>query len=205
MSDDPNDLFICITNNIPSEEIFNSKFDFFIINNLNPRGFGDNHNAVFERFESELFIIVNPDIVLIEKFCLAEFWTLMASREISLTSPVILDAQGKIEDYKRMDVTPYNLMLRWVLNINEKKYFDWYAGMFMIVTSESFKDVCGFSPKFYLYVEDCDFCIRLAAKGRKIGDVAEVCVRHDARRMSRKSLRSFWRHLRSLLIYWSCR
>ena len=130
---------------------------------------------------------------------------LMALGGISLTSPVILNARGEIEDYKRMDVTPYNLMRRWVFNIDEKKNFDWYAGMFMIVTSESFKDVCGFSPKFYLYVEDCDFCMRLTVKGRKLGDVAAVCVRHDARRLSRKSLRSFWWHFKSLLIYWGCR
>lgn len=205
MLDDPDEVLICITNNIPAEEIFNSKFEVLTIDNLNPRGFGDNHNAVFERFGSDLFVIVNPDIVLVEQFCLAKFRVLMALGGISLTSPVILNARGEIEDYKRMDVTPYNLMRRWVFNIDEKKNFDWYAGMFMIVTSESFKDVCGFSPKFYLYVEDCDFCMRLTVKGRKLGDVAAVCVRHDARRLSRKSLRSFWWHFKSLLIYWGCR
>ena len=205
LSEDTNDILICITNNIPSDVTFKSKFEIVIIDNLNPRGFGDNHNAVFERFYSELFVIINPDIVLIENFDLTEIQTLMRERGVSLTSPVILDNKGIIDDYKRKDVTPYNLICRWLFNIEEAKSFDWYCGMFMIIKSESFEELCGFSPRFYLYVEDCEFCIRLVAKGYNLEDVSSVCVQHDARRSSRKSIKMLWLHLRSLLIYWSTR
>ena len=89
-----------------------------------------------------------------------------------------------------------------VLKIADTK-FDWYAGMFLIVNGRNFRKLGGFDTRFFMYVEDCDFCNRALRIGCKLEDVTVISVKHDARRRSRKifSKHLFW-HLQSLIKYW---
>ena len=165
------------------------------------KGFGTNHNAAFELFESDVFLIVNPDIILDKTFDLDLMVKLLIRDELDISSPQIVNVSGAVEDYKRADLTFMNLLKRKLFK-NTAEKFDWLAGMFLFVNSTSFRKLQGFDTDFLMYVEDCDLSMRARKAGMKIGHLQGFSVVHDARRASTKSLKHFRWHITSLLRYW---
>ena len=196
------ELTIVLTENTLSENhIKSERFRTDSICNLRSKGFGANHNAAFERFESDLFFIVNPDIILNENLDLDLIVEQLIRDRFDISSPQIVGVSGAVEDYKRADLTFPNLLKRKFFRKNVEK-FDWLAGMFLIVNSTSFRKLQGFDTDFFMYVEDCDLSMRARKAGMKIGDIGGFSVVHDARRASTKSFKHFRWHITSLLRYW---
>ena len=196
------DLIIVVTENTLSENYVKSeRFRTYSICNLRPKGFGSNHNAAFERFESDVFFIVNPDIILNENLDLDLIVEQLIRDRIDISSPQIVGISGAFEDYKRANLTFTNLLKRKFFKKNVEK-FDWLAGMFLVVNSTSFRKLQGFDTDFFMYVEDCDLSMRARKVGMKVGDLEGFRVVHDARRDSMKSFRHFRWHITSLLRYW---
>jgi len=187
----------CRTSNYASSE----KFELKRINNLRQKGFGANHNAAFERFESDFFFIVNPDILLTEILDLDLIVNYVLDFKIDIGSPVILNWSGIVEDYKRSDISFWNLLKRKIFKSHQER-FDWLAGMFLVVSSESFGKLRGFDSKFFMYVEDCDLSMRARKAGMNVEDLNDFSVVHDARRSSLRSFKHLKWHLTSLFKYW---
>ena len=123
-------ITIIVTENTALHNEFNCKFPLVQIRNLRCKGFGANHNSAFEYLDPDFFLVVNPDIEFTEHFNLDKILRQMKSSQIDITSPIILDGNGMLEDYKRSDLTFKNLLKRKVLKITDTK-FDWYAGIFL--------------------------------------------------------------------------
>jgi len=193
---------LIITENTLARDEFNCKFPLLYKQNLHCKGFGANHNSAFEYLDPDIFLILNPDIEFIEDFDLDLLVNIINASQVGVTSPIILDKNGVLEDYKRSDLTLKNLFKRKFLKYPDSK-FDWYAGMFLIVTRPVFRSLGGFDPRFFMYVEDCDFCMRAAQNGYIVADTTNISVKHDARRNSQKlfSKHAYW-HVQSLLKYW---
>ncbi len=79
---------------------------------------------------------------------------------------------------------------------------DWLSGAVLAVRREAWEDVGGFDPRYFLYVEDVDFCARLHAAGRQVAYVPEARVLHrvdgerrpPARRRVLEHHRGMWRY-----------
>lgn len=199
---DVHEVMIVLTENTPMKnDVMSERFRTYRINNLQHKGFGENHNAAFERFECDFFLIVNPDIILDKIFDLDLMVELLIREELDISSPKIVGASGAVEDYKRADLTFMNLLKRRLFKNNVEK-FDWFAGMFLVLKSTSFIKLQGFDKDFFMYVEDCDLSMRARKSGMKIGELEGYTVIHDARRASTKSFKHFKWHITSLLRYW---
>jgi N-acetylglucosaminyl-diphospho-decaprenol L-rhamnosyltransferase len=194
-------VIVLTENTVTGNNAHSKRFELLKINNLRQKGFGANHNAVFERFESDFFIIVNPDIILNKTFDLDLLVDYLNERKIDIASPVITNSSGALEDYKRSDLSFWNLCKRKIFRQSEES-FDWLAGMFLVVRSESFRKLGGFDTDFFMYVEDCDLCMRACELGMTISDLKDFSVIHLARRASTKSLKHLKWHVVSLLKYW---
>jgi GT2 family glycosyltransferase len=78
---------------------------------------------------------------------------------------------------------------------------DWVLGAAMLIRRSAFDQVAGWDERFFLYVEDVDFCRRLRRAGWEVAFVPEVEVTHvygkatDARRVSMLSSSARRRHL----------
>lgn len=202
LKSEEHEVSIVVTENDWSECNVKSKvFRVSKIFNLRHKGFGANHNAVFEGFESDVFFIVNPDILLTKEFDLDKIIDQLSKEKIDLSSPQIMKSDFFIEDYKRANLSLINLFKRKIFK-NNKENFDWFAGMFLVVRSERFRKLQGFDTDFFMYVEDCDLSMRARKAGMKIGDIKGFSVVHDARRASTKSFKHFKWHISSLLRYW---
>lgn len=193
---------VIVTENSLNE--INLKSNKFVIRkviNLRRKGFGENHNSAFEKSESDYFFIVNPDIRLLEDTNLEKIIDDVTEKNLDIASPKVVDPRGKTEDYKRADLSFVNLIKRKLFKADHEK-FDWFAGMFLVVNSASFRKLKGFDACYFMYVEDCDLSMRARRAGMRLGDIEGFSVVHDARRASSKNFRHLKWHIKSLLRYW---
>ena len=193
---------IVVTENCNEQINFEQiKFPTKKLQNLYRKGFGANHNDAFIKTQSDYFFIVNPDIILNKPFDLTAFINYMETENVSISSPKIESKYGEICDFKRADLTPLNLINRRLFK-RENPNYKWLAGMFLIVNSKDFRALTGFDTSFFMYVEDCDLCMRAIEKGMKVLPFESISVVHDEQRASRNKFRFFLWHFSSLIKYW---
>jgi len=169
--------------------------------NLTPRGFGANHNHVFEIYNPDFFAIINPDIVL-RSLCNIDEICEVLYQNPGIYSPMVFEKNGLIADFRRKDLTLRNLLKRKFFRLREDIKFDWLAGMALLTKGDVFHALGGFDERFFMYVEDCDLCLRARLHSFTIGVIDNLEVVHDAQRNSRRNVRSFLMHITSLVKYW---
>ena len=207
----PAGIEIILTLNLEEALPFDSdSFPFSVktIRNASPRGFAANHNAAFKLANGEFFCVLNPDIRVTADPFLA-LVTELRDPVVGAVAPLILDADGSIEDSARPFPTLSSLVCK-ALGAEPKRYYeigdesispDWVGGMFMLLRKDAFAAVDGFDARYHLYYEDVDLCARLRLAGYDIRLVPSASAVHLARRQSRRDLRySLW-HLSSMIRY----
>lgn len=184
-----------------------------ILRNEHPLGFAENHNRAFENACGEYFAILNPDLF----FDRPIFEALVASlqkHQADLIAPQIVDGMGELQDSFRPLPSPFELVQRRLPGYKFEPFKpdsegmihpDWIAGMFWLMPSETYRKLGGMDKKFRLYLEDVDFCTRARLRGMKIMVDANVQVRHDAQRSSRKSIKYLFWHLQSAFRFFTSR
>lgn len=201
---------IVLTLNIPEDKDFISDFNdlpITVIENQQPKGFGDNHNTAFECSRGDTFVVVNPDIRA-PKLDLTNLTILSEQQKVGACAPLVLNAIGDVEDSARRFPTVYRLLDRVLFNRRKADYdligsnpitVDWVAGMFVLFPRAAFEAVGGFDTRYFMYMEDADICRRLKQHGFLTLVDCSTSVVHDARRSSHRSPRHFSWHLRSAI------
>ena len=180
---------------------------FRILRNERQLGFAENHNNAFKHAEGQYFVILNPDLVF-ERPILERLRISLHDRQADLIAPQIVDETGAVQDSYRPLPTPFELIRRRMPGYIFKPYQpdsegmirpDWIAGMFWMLRSETYRQLGGMDEKFFLYLEDVDFCSRARLRGMKVMVDSNIQVRHDAQRSSRRKLYYLYLHTRSAL------
>lgn len=200
---------LIVTLNIPEAVPAGIEDRAVLISNSTPKGFGANHNAAFAQCDTPFFCVLNPDIELIDN----PFPALCAQLETvsaGLCAPLILGADGAIEDSVRPFITPWRMVLRKLGGVGggpvpviegPPVYPDWVAGMFMLFDSQAFRQVQGFDTAYFMYCEDTDICTRLWQACLPVVVCPAAQVIHHAQRASRRSLQHLRWHVASMLRY----
>ncbi|ELB7322335.1 glycosyltransferase family 2 protein [Enterobacter hormaechei] len=184
------------------------------------RGFGENNNIVhkfctenLDMKSDDIFIILNPDVVITlesldalattierEKYNFATI-NLYKDKDFEICDPCI----RKFPSFKDFLSSYLGFENKTVVNksqIFEPIEVDWAAGSFLAVKSSYFNKVNGFNPKYFMYCEDIDFCMRMKSAGAKLIFIPDIKAMHLARHNNRKFLsKHFYWHLRSMFIY----
>lgn len=206
------DFEVILTLNLPEAEPVGCDtlpYPLTVIRNPAPKGFGANHNAAFKCSSGRYFVILNPDIELLED----PFPVLLALAERdrrNICAPTILDADGRIEDSARNFPTPYGLSKRLLCRLlsrpiapdeirqnGETIQPDWVAGMFVMVARDTYELLGGFNDAYFLYFEDVEFGARARQAGCHILVSKQARVVHQAQRDSHRRLRFMWWHMQS--------
>ena len=205
---------VILTYNLPEDEIPLSESlasRTTVLRNPTPKGFGANHNAAFMHCDTPYFCILNPDIRFIEN----PYDALIAAMEKFrwvISSPMIFNPEGEIEDNCRVFPTPWGMILRkaglvdgrWPYDSNEEKIEPhWIAGMFLLIKREHYVALSGFDERYFMYCEDIDLCARTRKKGLGLGAITSTRAVHNARRDSSKSYRYLRWHIASLIRFWT--
>jgi len=187
---------------------FFSNPSLIVVYNFELAGYGSNHNRNFEIEPCDYFLVLNPDIRLID----TNFNDLLRhfkSSEVGVVAPKVVTNDLVLEDSVRVFPSVYALFKRYLFSqgIEADRYrlmrskIDWCAGMFMVFSSNCYRLVNGFDTKYFMYLEDADICLRLRyLNGKRVMyDDSFSCV-HNAQRASRSFFKkAFLWHASSLL------
>jgi GT2 family glycosyltransferase len=209
---DRSDFEVILTLNLPEPEpvaLETLPYPVRLIQNPTPKGFGANHNAAFLESAGDYFVILNPDIELLED----PFGPLLevAQRDsLNICAPVIVDAAGQVEDSARNFPTPYSLFKRLLFRLlgrpippdilrqdGDTLQPDWVAGMFVMVPRSIYQQLEGFNDAYFLYFEDVEFGARARLAGCHILVSKRARVIHQAQRDSHRRWRYMWWHVQS--------
>ena len=79
---------------------------------------------------------------------------------------------------------------------------DWVSGCSLLINLANFTQPPQFDPRYFLYYEDLDFCIRYGQQGHKIAVTNLLKVSHDTSTISDRNLLQKYRHItKSYLIH----
>lgn len=167
----------------PYEEVQNFKKYIDLINDVEyigvgrNIGFGQGHNIMLKKIDSEYHAIVNPDIILCEDVFSKILKWMDENPDVGMTIPFIMDEEGRKQEVYRRELTVLDILNRTFLKgkfrFREKKHtmqdmdyskpfpVPFGQGSFLIIKSDLFKKIGGFDDGFFMYVEDADLCKRV--------------------------------------------
>jgi N-acetylglucosaminyl-diphospho-decaprenol L-rhamnosyltransferase len=203
---------VVLTINIPEPTLVSKvearqwAFELTVLQNLQPKGFGANHNAAFGHSRLDYFCVLNPDI----DFDADPFTDLilkLADPLAGCSFPVQVDAAGRLQDHARSVPSPVALLGRYnplggARQAQPPSSPDWVNGAFMLFRADLFKRLGGFDERYFMYCEDVDICLRLQLTGYGLSS-SDVKVTHAAHRSSRVNVRHLAWHVVSLLRLWT--
>jgi len=164
-------------------------------------GFAYGMNRGLAIASGDYLIITNPDVKLLTNIDGAISY-LESCPEVGAVGPQILDPNGIIQDSTREFMLPWNFIKRQMKRLwhsadiiyDEKKDYnaiqtcDWVIGAFIIFPRVVYQTTCGLDEKFFLYVEDMDFCFRIQLMGKKVVYYPLMKIQYKGDRKSTKSL-----------------
>jgi GT2 family glycosyltransferase len=181
-------------------------FPIKLLRNESPKGFGANHNQAFRHASGRYFCVMNPDIRL-DKNPFETLRASLADTSVGVVAPLVLDANGEVEDSARRFPTPLTILCKAMGRCKGTDYVigdepihpDWVGGMCMLFSSAVFERLDGFDERYFLYYEDVDLCARLRLQGFEVMLNPAAKVTHHAQRTSRRNLTYLRWHFKSMM------
>lgn len=178
-------------------------------------GFGKGHNYVLDRVDSKYHAIVNPDIVLLDD----SFQKIMDFQDetgAGIVVPRLVDVTGTMIKAYRREVTIGDMFIRYFCPGLFQKRKDYHTmdemdytqpfevpfaqGSFLIVRTSLFKQLGGFDDRYFMYMEDADFCKRV----NEVSNILyypDTTVIHKWAQMSHRNKKYLRYHLGSMYKY----
>ncbi len=173
------------------------------------RGYGITHNQAILSVESDIHLVLNPDVELRETSIYHCISALLNNSNIVLVSPIAFSIRGERLSLCKRYPSVLALGLRGIafqpskklfqsildkyemldlVGIDDKVSVPFVSGCFMLCKTQALQSIGGFSEKFFMYFEDFDLSLRL----REIGDIVShpsVKIVHHGGNVSKKGIR----------------
>lgn len=157
-----------IRQNYPNVVLLESKIN---------HGFGKGNNEAVKRARGEYLLLINNDTIVLDSL-LPVLNYLKSDKSIGVVGINMLNANkdyipaaGNFPNIRNM------FMLKKLLQINQEflsgtfsktQYdVDWLGGSFLMLPKIIYDKIGGFDEAYFMYVEDVDFCKRIANNGYK--------------------------------------
>lgn len=195
---------------------------------VSPRnaGYAGGVNLALAAATAPFFLLLNPDCRLTDGRVPALVDSMQSQPRVGVAGPRVVDANGEVQPSCRRFPKPYTFLLvrgpfrRFPFARRERRRYlmedfdrdseaevDWLSGGAILVRMAALKDVGPMDERYFLYMEDVDWCRRFWQKGWAVQFNPASTVRHDGRHesitFSLRSLRSphLRYHLTSLSKY----
>jgi GT2 family glycosyltransferase len=174
-------------------------------------GYGRANNLVLARLESDLHLVLNPDVELEAGALAAAIDSLDAHPEVGLLAPAVRGDDGATQYLCKRYPSAWVLFLRgfapgWLRQRFARRLARYemhdeiagrfvsgvplVSGAFMLVRTALLKQVGGFDAAFFMYFEDYDLSLRLARVAEVAYEPAARIVHHGG-----EAARKGWRHV----------
>ncbi len=183
-------------------------------------GYGRANNLVLSRLDSDVHLVMNPDVELDADALTAAVRAFERDASIGLVAPDVRGEGGERQYLCKRYPSVWVLFLRGFAPAAMRRAFaaslDRYemrdvigsaayapvplaSGCFMVMRTELFRKLGGFDPRFFMYFEDYDLSLRVGREAR-VAFVPEARIVHHGGEAARKGprhvswfLRSAWR------------
>jgi GT2 family glycosyltransferase len=171
-------------------------------------GFGAGHNLAFKNKskESDIHIILNPDIYF-DGSDISDFLkSFYEEKEISLATTKVCYPEGKVQNIVRNIPSSLDLIKRKLklssgeINVenNAISEIPFAHGCFLVFKTGIFEEIGGFDERFFMYMEDIDIFIRAKKYGKTVIDT-NFLIYHEYRKGSSKSFTLLKYHIMSAI------
>lgn len=181
-------------------------------------GFGAAHNRAIAGLQSDVHLILNPDIEFgpdtVEKLIAP----LVAEPDVVACSPLVHYPDGSLQRLNKLLPTPANLFARRFLPFMAKELdynyeMQWFgydcqidlpnaSGCFLAIRTSALLQIGGFDERFFMYMEDTDLVRRLNQRGRVVFTPTAIVV-HEFGKASYKNRKLMWIHIKSAIRYFN--
>lgn len=181
-------IYIIDNGNSPKEyyELVHRYMDVEYVNLSYNMGFGKGHNYLLNKVNSKFHAIVNPDIILVEDTFSRIIKRIKNIDNNVVIIPKIVDQKGEMQKAYRNEPTIFDFVVRMFLikvKVGKNRYLHhtmnyqdyskefevpFAQGSFMVMPTSFFKKLKGFDERFFMYMEDADFCKRANFIGKVI-------------------------------------
>jgi GT2 family glycosyltransferase len=170
---------IIIDNNSKDEscQFIKDKFPFVkLIESKINYGFGKGNNEAVKYANGDFLLLINNDTVVLDNL-LPVLNHLKSDESIGVVGINMLNgkqtyipAAGVFPNYNNMFLMKKLLQIsqEFVIGSFSRSSYnvDWLGGSFLLLSKVLYQEVKGFDEDYFMYVEDVDFCKKIAKKGR---------------------------------------
>lgn len=152
-----------------------------IVANGRNLGFGAANNRAFALADTEFVMLLNPDCSMTVDAALTLLAAARRYPEASAIGPQLIDRHGRPEMGYRMRLD------RWLPRGGPAEgdlCVEFLSGACMLIRRSALERIGGFDEDFFLYQEDHDLCIRLAAEAGPLVLCPAARATHQSRRSS---------------------
>ncbi|MEN6357248.1 MAG: glycosyltransferase family 2 protein [Armatimonadota bacterium] len=183
-----------------SADMITSEFDgqVTLIRNSVNLGFGAAHNLSIRRSRGRYVLLLNPDCRMLEPDVLAKMVGYMDDNpDIGMLGPKILNPNGSLQFSARHFPTMFAAIFRHTIfgKLSPKNRFvrdylmidfahdqiadvDWLSGSALMARRETFEQTGLLDERFFMYLEDVDWCKRAHMAGWRVVYYPMVSVSH---------------------------
>ncbi len=157
--------------------------------------FGMNHGIRIAK--GKYIILQNPDTKIV-KGDFKQVFSFIEKEKVGLIGPQIVNSKKEIQDSCRSFMTPQKLIQRLYYrhikgnqSILDQQFdylktqtVDWVIGGFMIIPRLTIQKTGLLSEKYFMYIEDMDYCLRLKKNNLKVYYYPELIIEYEGDRKS---------------------
>ena len=173
-------------------------------------GFGFANNMGFKSMPARYYFALNPDTLIPHgRRTIERIITFMDNNpKIGCIGPKLINPDGTLQyscyrfDFKSMLIKPFkqirleerfrfakkhtNRLLMRDFDHNKNRPVDWVLGAAMVVRNEVVQDIGWVDPRYFMYLEDCDWCRSMWNKGWAVYYLSDIVIEHKYSRHSAK-------------------
>jgi N-acetylglucosaminyl-diphospho-decaprenol L-rhamnosyltransferase len=156
-----------------------------VIRNARNEGYGRANNAGVRAAETELVLIVNPDVVVQRGAVPALVDAARRYSDAEFFAPQIVEPSGRVFFQPRSLLAPYLTNPTGRTSLPEgEACAPFFSGACFLIRRDLFLRLGGFDENIFLFYEDDDLCRRVAETGSALIYVPKAVVRHARGRSS---------------------
>jgi GT2 family glycosyltransferase len=175
-------------------------------------GFGAAANLGLTHTSGDIVALLNPDIRVLDPSSVDRLSRHFADPRVALAAPALILPDGNFQDSARLVPTVANLIRRrflhrraGVVDADRPSNVAWVVGAAILVRRTAFDDISGFDPRYRVYFEDVDLCVRLRRRGWVVRFDPGVAFSHQHAGASRRSILTWGtrQHIRSACLFYA--
>ena len=157
-----------IKQNYPNIKLIESKINY---------GFGKGNNQAVKTANGEYLLLINNDTIVLDNLKPA-FDFIKSDKTIGVVGINMrnaineyIPAAGNFPNYRNMfqfqKLLDLGIEFKTGNFLKEHYQVDWLCGSFLLLSKETYNKIKGFDEDYFMYVEDVDFCKKIANVGLK--------------------------------------